>query len=210
MKTSQTCSYKHIFLLRPCRKSTSVNCLTVVSQSHASGLYKVFHPGAGRAKRCSVHQRGGGVGPGGAGTLAGYQSALHEGAGKRGGHSTLAGEQRDELRLQRLHLQDHLLQEEAASDSRSVAKAAHDVKPVIGLLNCTYYSSTSNKIRQSSGPAGVTLLTSNHYFLKLCKQICTHICVISLHEGVICAWSKKRDKHGHFSFATNIKLIETD
>lgn len=107
--------------------------MTVVFQSHASGLYKVFHPGAGRAKRCSVHQRGGGVGSGGAGTLAGYQSALNEGAGKRGGHSTLAGEQRDELRLQRLYLQDHLLQEEAASDSRSVAKAAHDAKPVIGL-----------------------------------------------------------------------------
>lgn len=145
MKTSQTRSYSHVFLLGPCRKSISVNCLTVFSQRHASGLYKVFHPGAGRAERCSVHQRGGGVGPGGAGTLAGYQSALHEGAGKRGGHSTLAGEQRDELRLQRLHLQDHLLQEEAASDSRSVAKAAHDVRPVISVLNCACYSLTSKK-----------------------------------------------------------------
>lgn len=97
------------------------------TQSADDELYKVLHAGAGRSGRCCVHRRGGGVGPGGAGAAEGHQGVLHEGAGPRGGHGTLAGEPRHELGLQRLHLQDHILQEEAASDPRSVFETSGGV-----------------------------------------------------------------------------------
>lgn len=74
-------------------------CLTVFSQRDDTELHKVFYAGVGWSDRCSIHQGGGGVWPGGAGPPKGYQGAHHEGAGQRGGHSTLAGEPRDERRL---------------------------------------------------------------------------------------------------------------
>lgn len=83
-------------------------------------LHKVFHGGAGWSHRSSFYGRGGGVRRCGAGAAKGYQSKFHEGAGKRGGNGSLAGGPRDEFCLQRLHLQDHVLQEGTASCTRSV------------------------------------------------------------------------------------------
>lgn len=140
--------------------------------SDAPGLCQVFHPGVGWTQRCSIHQRGGGVWPGGAGTPQGHQSELHEGAGTRGGHGTLAGEQRDELRLQRLHLQDHVLQEEATSDSRSVVE-----NRIFSLLLAGVIPSTST-----------TAFTTINSSAALSHLIVHDCAFLSLKRGIFCNW----------------------
>lgn len=114
---------KHILLLFSLQCCLSVYLFIALLLSFIrdeAELHKIFHGGAGGSHRCSFHQRRGGVWPCGVGAPKGHQSVLHEGAGKRGGHCPLAGGPRDEFSVQRLHLQDHILQEGTASHPRSV------------------------------------------------------------------------------------------
>ncbi|KAF5909957.1 Uncharacterized protein DAT39_000161 [Clarias magur] len=75
--------------------------------------------GAGRSRGGGVQQRGRGEREGGARADQADGHASSEGAGQRSRFRTLAGAQRgrDKHRLQRLHLQDLLLQEDPASDT---------------------------------------------------------------------------------------------
>lgn len=74
-------------------------CSSVLACRNGTELHKVLHPRAGWSGWCGVHWRGGGVWPGGPGAAQGHQSTLHEGAGTRSSHSTLAGKPWHELRL---------------------------------------------------------------------------------------------------------------
>lgn len=74
-------------------------CSSVLACRNGTELHKVLHPRAGWSGWCGVHWRGGGVWPGGPGAAQEHQSTLHEGAGTRSSHSTLAGKPWHELCL---------------------------------------------------------------------------------------------------------------
>lgn len=112
--------------MRVCNEALFLFLFLLVVSSNGSEEHPALCCGAGRPRRRGVQQRGDCEWEGGAGAAqaAGHQSS--EGAGQRGRYCTLAGAQRcrGERRLQRLHVQDLVLQEETASDPRCVAAGA--------------------------------------------------------------------------------------